>query len=282
MGLGRRASHFTVLSKTSHSFLKYSTCTINQSPFRDTKDVRATLLKVTENRWDAVQTKIDSLAKKVSALRMKLGALPVATASPPTTAARGNKNLVITASPRRPPHSVLACIQALVKAGHSVWAKTHAHSSLPATAAGNPAPSLDFLSRNEQLARSDCDYTVSLIWRADARAAALRVGGGAASVVVEGEDNILRYFSRITASSDPGLLPYEAALSSSKSAMVDAKMDAIAKSGQEKVELEGEWVCGDFFSIADLFLYSALAGNRAASQMPKKWQKAMAKAHDSH
>ena len=245
--------------------------------------MRATLLKVTENRWDAVQTKIDSLAKKVSALRTKLGDLPAAAAAPPTTAAAasGVKNVVITANPRRPPHSVLACIQALTRAGHSVWAKTHAHSSLPA---GDPAPPLDFLSRNEQLSRSDCDFAVSLIWRADARAAALRVGGGAAtaSVVVEGEDNILRYFSRITASSDPGLLPYEAALSSSKSAMVDSKMDAIATSGRGKVELEGEWVCGDFFSIADLFLYSTLTGSKAASQMPKKWMRAMTKAHDSH
>ena len=238
--------------------------------------MRATLLKVTENRWDVIASKVDSLAKKVSELQAKLGhtALKKKTASALATA-QSKRNLVISANPRRPPYSVLACIQALAKAGNSVWAKTHAHSSLSAQDFAPP----DFLSCNEERARPDCDYTVSLIWRADARETSMRAGAASA---VEGEDNILRYFSRITSSSSssPGPLPYEAGLSAAQSALVDSKMDSIAKFGKAKVKLEGEWVCGNFFSIADVFLYSTLTRNRAANQISKKWEKAITKSYD--
>ena len=237
--------------------------------------MRATLLKVTENRWDAITLKVDSLAKKVSELQAKLGhtTLKKKTASALATA-QSKRNLVISANPRRPPYSVLACIQALAKAGNSVWAKTHAHSSLSTEDSAPP----NFLSCNEERSRSDCDYTVSLIWRADAREPSMRAG----TALVGGEDNILRYFSRITSSStsESGPLPYEAGLSAAQSAFVDSKMDAIEKYGLEKVKLEGEWICGSYFSIADVYLYSTLTRNKSANQVSKKWEKAMTKAYD--
>ena len=238
--------------------------------------MRATLLKVTENRWDAIALKVDSLAKKVSELQLKLGqTTPKKTTSAPATA-KSKRTIVISANPRRPPYSVLACVQALARAGKSVWAKTHAHSSLTAE---DSAP-LDFLSCNEERSRSDCDYTVSLIWRWDALEPSMRAGSAS---TVEGEDNILRYFSRITSSPSscqPGPLPYEAGLSAAQSALVDSKLDAIVKLGDEKAKLEGEWVCGSFFSIADVLLYSTLTRNRGAKKISKKWEGAMNKAYD--
>ena len=238
--------------------------------------MRATLLKVTENRWDAIALKVDSLAKKVSDLQKKLGDTTLKKTASASAPAKSKRNLVISANPSRPPYSVLACIQALAKAGNSVWAKTHAHSSLSAKDFAPP----NFLSCNEDRSRSDCDYTVSLIWRGDAREPSMSAGAASA---VEGEDNILRYFSRIASSSSsprPGPLPYEAGLSAAQSALVDSKMDAIAKFSVEKVTLEGEWVCGSFFSIADVLLYSTLTRIRAANQISKKWEKAMTKAYD--
>ena len=57
-------------------------------------------------------------------------------------------------------------------------------------------------------------------------------------------------------------------------------MDAIAEFGERKIKLEGEWVCGSFFSIADVFLYSTLTRNGKANQISKKWGNAMSKAYD--
>ena len=207
---------------------------------------------------------------------MRLGHAPLTKVAPASATAQTKSNIVISATPRRPPYCVLACVQALEKTGSSVWAKTHAHSSLSAE---NSAP-LHFLSLNEERSRSDCDYAISLIWRADAGEPSMLVAGEA---VVWGEDNILRYFARITSpssSAKPGPLPYEAGLTAAQSALVDSKMDAIAEFGKRKIKLDGEWVCGSFFSIADVFLYSTLTRNGKANQISKKWEKAMSKAYD--
>jgi hypothetical protein len=254
-------------------FLQVFNLCSSAADFRITRDPREILLKITEQRWDNITSKIDAISKKIAALhrehRLKT---PIAKASSfRALQSKVPKDLVITGHPSHPPYAVLACLKALLDSGASVWARTHIHSSTTNV----PTDLVNFVSCNEAEARTVYAYAVTFVWRSDlSRQPILRVSP---SSCIRGEADILRYFSRIVSSSI--ILPYESTLNAAQLAVVDSKMDAITMSTSPKSLLTGEWACGRNYSLADVLLFSCLARKNELNKDAafKKWANAMRK-----
>jgi len=223
------------------------------------------------------------LKDQVSAYKQSIGLGPVPDVKPATNVKGSGciADIVIKASPSRPPFSVPSLLAVLQSSGYAVFMSTHTHSSVTS----NNKPKAFLPPTVAGLSRSLADVRVTLIWAEVSGECELMVSPLTQSVI-KGEVNILRYFARVF---DDEFV-YE---NSSDLASIDCMLDTIASlpyaapknrppmlrsvtSGLSK----SAHVNGDDITLADLALFSYLKqgdhGKESQAEV-KKWLESMNK-----
>ncbi|XP_063224995.1 aminoacyl tRNA synthase complex-interacting multifunctional protein 2 isoform X2 [Bacillus rossius redtenbacheri] len=228
---------------------------------------------VLESRQEAILEQLSQLKKQMAALRLELSQSPPASRAKRTTStgspSQGLRmeqvgavhDVVLSASPSRPPYAVLA-LSRLWGEALRLTVSCHVHSSvarLPSHLAGlQPPPSAP--SADQAAPR----LNITLIWK-DAGADTELVVSPLRHVAVRGEPNALRYLMRL----GPPHLNYELTEDAATATALDGVIDAscLAARGEPRalLALLGARLSGAGFllgrrglSVADLAAWSAL------------------------
>jgi len=235
-----------------------------------------------EKRQDSILARLGQLKDQVSAYKQSIGLGPIPDVKPATNAKGSGciADIVIKASPSRPPHSLPTALAVLQSNGYAVFMSTHIHSSV--TTGANKLKA--FLPPTVSgLSRSLADVRVTFIWAEVSGECELIVSPLTQSVI-KGEVNILRYLARVF---DDEFV-YE---NSNNVASLDCMLDTISSlpyavpknrppmlrsvtSGLPKV------FNGDDITVVDLALFSYLKQGDQGGNLPqevKKWMEGMTK-----
>lgn len=231
------------------------------------------VLKQLEQRQEAILTKLEELKDDVE--KLKGGA----DAGAGSQAVSGVKDVVIRANPSHPPETLPIICETLQCQKYKVFTNFHVHSSLPK---GIPSRLKDFLPISNCDSRSKADLCVTLIWT-NGKETEL-VTSPTSSLLVKGEINFLKYFSRrfqlfnINEMTEIQIAQAESLLESVYCDVMwgAGNLDKMVSSILEPILKTSQFLtCGSKLSIADVYAFALISNEKSGkhSKFVKEWLK---------
>jgi len=229
------------------------------------------VLKQLEQRQEAILTKLEELKSDVEKLKGGAGA--------GSQAVSGVKDVVIRANPSHPPETLPIICETLKCQKYKVFTNFHVHSSLPK---GIPSRLKDFLPISNCDSRSKADLCVTLIWT-NGKETEL-VTSPTSSLLVKGEINFLKYFSRrfqlfnINEMTEIQIAQAESLLESVYCDVMwgAGNLDKMVSSILEPILKTSQFLtCGSKLSIADVYAFALISNEKSGkhSKFVKEWLK---------
>jgi len=193
---------------------------------KDNRGPLAAFLNINGKRWDNIEQKLQNIAARIAAINPSLTTTTTTSNNNSSTTTASIRDIVISADPQKPPHSLKFYAQVLSKK-FPVFTCVHAHSSVKSKI---PGELMDFLAptSSKNLERGQAKYVITLIWKASSSQQQLpSVMSDPSKPAIVGEVNVGRFLTRIVEaeSVDGGL---EMSLrSAAQQAKLDEMLDRI-------------------------------------------------------
>jgi len=233
---------------------------------KDNRGPLSAFINMNEKRWESIEQKLQNIADRIAALNP----------SPMTSQQPQNSNdvirdIVVSADPRNPPHSLKFYARTLSKK-FPTFTSVHVHSSLKKIPGkSNNSQLLDFLSGCSNVEeRSQAKYVITLIWKESSLLPSVTADPSKPAMI--GEVNVGRLFARLIGGVDQ---------SEAKQARLDEILDRIHGASEDPKAIGamlkplngGGFLCGSEFTIADVHLLSLCQKNNVKSSGGDSYKK---------